>query len=51
MIRCTSEERKGLEGLEKGLKDNEALKHLETDADDDADDDETDAPLKQGARA
>ena len=39
MIRCTSEERKGLEGLEKGLKDDAALKpckHLEADADDDA---------------
>ena len=39
MIRCTLEERKALEGLEKGLKDNAALKpckHLEADADDDA---------------
>ena len=38
-IRCTLEERKALEGLEKGLKDNAALKpckHLEADADDDA---------------
>ena len=39
MIRCTLEERKALEGLEKGLKDDAALKpckHLEADADDDA---------------
>ena len=35
MIRCTLEERKALEGLEKGLKDDAALKHLEADADDD----------------
>ena len=38
-IRCTLEERKALEGLEKGLKDDAALKpckHLEADADDDA---------------
>jgi hypothetical protein len=35
MIRCTLEERKALEGLEKGLKDDAALKpckHLEADA-------------------
>ena len=41
MIRCTLEERKALEGLEKGLKDDAALKpckHLEADA-----------ALKQGA--
>ena len=51
MIRCTLEERKALEGLEKGLKDDAALKpckHLEADADARAflQDDEA---LKQGA--
>ena len=48
MIRCTLEERKGLEGLEKGLKDDAALKHLEALADARAflQDDEA---LKQGA--
>ena len=40
-IRCTLEERKTLEGLENGLKDDAALKHLEADVDDEA--------LKQGA--
>ena len=48
MIRCTLEERKALEGLEKGLKDDAALKHLEALADARAflQDDEA---LKQGA--